>query len=163
MTVNEWLQTASRYRLGRWLVDQGACRISDDARSTKVEPRAMAVLGHLVANADRTVTREELLDEIWGTRHVVDEALTKCVSQLRQALVDDPRRPTFIETVPKIGYRLLVQPATWTPPLPAPPAATPLLEPQPSLAASKAPRRVAYLIATLVILGSVMVAASMLR
>ena len=113
MTVNDWLQATDRYRLGPWRIDQGACRISDDMRSTKIEPRAMAVLGHLAANAGRTVTREELLDEIWGTRHVVDEAVTKCISLLRQALADDRRKPVYIETIPKIGYRLLVQPAAW--------------------------------------------------
>jgi DNA-binding winged helix-turn-helix (wHTH) protein len=108
--VNETSNRPALYRLGQWNVDAGACQVSRGGETTKVEPRAMAVLHYLVANAGRTVSRDELLDEIWHTRNVVEEALTKCISHLRQALGDDVRHPTYIETVPKLGYRLLVEP-----------------------------------------------------
>jgi TolB-like protein/Flp pilus assembly protein TadD len=70
----------------------------------------MAVLCHLAERAGTTVSREELLDAIWKTRHVVEDVLTRCVSQLRQLLGDRARSPRYIHTVPKVGYRLLITP-----------------------------------------------------
>jgi len=101
------------FRLGAWRVDPGLCEIADGERVARVEPRAMAVLCHLATRAGETVARDELLDAVWGNRFVVEEAVSRCISQLRQALGDDPREPRYIQTVPKIGYRLLpaVEPA----------------------------------------------------
>jgi TolB-like protein/DNA-binding winged helix-turn-helix (wHTH) protein len=122
------------FRLGPWRIDPGACEISSAAGTAHVEPRTMAVLCHLAGRAQQTVSREELLDALWKTRYVVDDALTRCISQLRQQLGDDPRNPRFIQTVPKLGYRLLVAPEPIEPerpfeagvaaavPPPAPPA-----------------------------------------
>lgn len=110
MDPQDETSSAGVFRLGRWRVDPGACALSDGTRTEHVEPRAMAVLSYLAAHAGRTVSRDELLDEVWKTRHVVEEVLTRCISQLRQILEDDPHRPTFIQTIPKVGYRLLVPP-----------------------------------------------------
>lgn len=98
------------FRLGAWRIDPGLCKIVDGDRVGRVEPRAMAVLCHLATRAGETVTRDELLDAVWGNRFVVEEAVSRCISQLRQALGDDPREPRYIQTVPKVGYRLLVEP-----------------------------------------------------
>jgi TolB-like protein/DNA-binding winged helix-turn-helix (wHTH) protein/Tfp pilus assembly protein PilF len=122
------------FRLGPWRIDPGSCEISSDSGTAHLEPRAMAVLCYLAARAQQTVSRDELLDALWKTRYVVDDALTRSISQLRQHLDDDPRNPRFIQTVPKVGYRLLVAPqpldagavpeAPSAPPPPPPAAAT---------------------------------------
>jgi TolB-like protein/DNA-binding winged helix-turn-helix (wHTH) protein len=98
------------FRLGPWRVDPDLCQVSDGERKRHVEPRTMAVLVYLASRHGVTVSREQLLDAIWKTRFVVEEALTRCVSQLRQLLDDDARSPRFVQTVPKLGYRLLVRP-----------------------------------------------------
>lgn len=98
------------FRLGPWLVDPGLCEISNGEQVLHVEPRTMAVLCHLAAHAGTTVSRDELLDTIWKTRHVVEDALTRCISQLRQLLGDQARESRYIQTIPKVGYRLLVVP-----------------------------------------------------
>lgn len=67
----------------------------------------MAVLLQLAAQPGRVITRTELLDAVWGATIVQEDALTQAVSQLRRLLDDDPRRPAFIETIPKQGYRLI--------------------------------------------------------
>ena len=74
----------------------------------------MAVLCQLAARAGTTVSRDELLDEVWKTRHVVEDVLTRCISQLRQVLGDDAKGARYIQTVPKVGYRLLVTPEPLT-------------------------------------------------
>jgi len=44
---------------------------------------------------------------VWPDTFVTDDVLTRCISELRRALEDDPKEPSFIETIPKRGYRLL--------------------------------------------------------
>jgi hypothetical protein len=53
------------------------------------------------------VPKQVLLDEVWKDANVTETSLTEAVSLLRQALVDDPQRPTFIQTVPRRGYRFV--------------------------------------------------------
>src|SRR5688572_3291261 len=67
----------------------------------------MEVLMLLAEHADRVVSREELLHAVWPGVVVGDEALTQSVIKLRRALGDDSRSPSYIETIPKRGYRLI--------------------------------------------------------
>lgn len=68
----------------------------------------MDVLVCLAEQAGQPATREKLLETVWSGQVAADELLTGAVSDLRQALGDDPGDPTFIATIPKRGYRLVV-------------------------------------------------------
>jgi TolB-like protein len=70
----------------------------------------MAVLACLALHPGEVVTRDEFIARVWGGRVVSDEALSRCISQVRQALHDDPREPRFIRTIPRVGYTLLQAP-----------------------------------------------------
>jgi tetratricopeptide (TPR) repeat protein len=70
----------------------------------------MEVLVCLAGAAPETLTRQELLDKVWGERFVSDEVLTHAITELRHALGDAPNNPAYIETIPKRGYRLLKRP-----------------------------------------------------
>ena len=70
----------------------------------------MAVLACLARNPCEVVTRDEFIAQVWGGRVVSDEALSRCISQLRQVLHDDPREPRFIRTISRVGYTLLQPP-----------------------------------------------------
>jgi Tol biopolymer transport system component/DNA-binding winged helix-turn-helix (wHTH) protein len=63
-----------------------------------------------LAERDGVVSRQQLFDACWPDTLVVDECLTRAISELRKAFGDDPRRPRVIETIPKKGYRLLAAP-----------------------------------------------------
>lgn len=80
-------------------------------REIHLEPKIMAVLQELMARPDEVVTRTHLMETVWAGRVVGEEALTRCISELRSALGDSASRPEFIQTVPKKGYRLLKTPA----------------------------------------------------
>jgi TolB-like protein len=77
-------------------------------KELKLTPRAAAVLRLLVQRAQQIVTKQELLDHVWEGSAVGDEALTTCIQELRRALDDDARRPRYIETRHRRGYRLIV-------------------------------------------------------
>ncbi|MEO0557601.1 MAG: transcriptional regulator [Bacteroidota bacterium] len=99
------------FHLGPWLIDPIANEIVRDDKVTRIEPKSTAVLTYLAARAGEVVTRDELLKAVWPDVVVTDASLTRCVSQIRQALEDHPRQPVLIETVPTVGYRLLQSPA----------------------------------------------------
>lgn len=94
-----------RFQLGEFWVDAGNNTISCADTQRHIEPKAMEVLTVLVRHAGETVERAELLQQVWGNRVVVEEALTRIISQLRIALHDNKSK-SLIQTIPKKGYRL---------------------------------------------------------
>ncbi len=74
----------------------------------KLTPKAAALLAALIDRAPGLVTKEELFARVWDGRIVGDEALTSCIQELRRALGDDARRPRYIETRHRRGYRLIL-------------------------------------------------------
>ncbi|MEO1657545.1 MAG: winged helix-turn-helix domain-containing protein [Pseudomonadota bacterium] len=101
----------SSFRLGSWTVDLSAGRLENTAGSAqRLEPKVADLL-RILAEADgQVVSRETLFDRLWPGVTVGEDTLTRCVFKLRRALGDDPKAPSFVETVPKRGYRLMVSP-----------------------------------------------------
>jgi DNA-binding winged helix-turn-helix (wHTH) protein/Flp pilus assembly protein TadD len=95
------------FRLGSLVVRPSLNSIALDGTTTRLEPKVMAVLVCLAEHAGSVVTKEQLIGAVWPDTFVGDDVLTRCVSELRRALDDDPRAPRMIETIPKRGYRVL--------------------------------------------------------
>ena len=122
-----------RYRFEDIEIDAGAHQIRRGGAELAVEPKAFAVLLVLLANAGRTVSRDDLLDQVWGHRHVTPGVLNRVVAQLRKALGDDAEHPRFIQTLHSLGYRFIapLHDEACTPEpsaVPAPPAEPPKRE-----------------------------------
>jgi DNA-binding winged helix-turn-helix (wHTH) protein/TolB-like protein/cytochrome c-type biogenesis protein CcmH/NrfG len=98
-------------RIGDWLADREANQLRRGAEAVRIEPKAMELLAALAARAGEVVSRETLLAEVWPGVVVGDEALTQAIIKLRRALGDDPKKPAYIETISKRGYRLIAAPA----------------------------------------------------
>lgn len=71
----------------------------------------MALLLVFAARPGKVFSREELMAEVWSGLVVSDETLSRCISDVRQALDDDRRSPRYIETLARRGYRLIEQPS----------------------------------------------------
>jgi DNA-binding winged helix-turn-helix (wHTH) protein/TolB-like protein/Tfp pilus assembly protein PilF len=99
------------FRLGDYYIDVGDHRVFHDEQSRHLEPKAMQVLYQLALCAGETVSRQELMDKIWRGRVVIEDALTRVISQLRLTFNDSKTRQ-IIHTVPKKGYRLSAD-VTW--------------------------------------------------
>jgi DNA-binding winged helix-turn-helix (wHTH) protein/TolB-like protein len=97
------------YRFGVFEFDAEALELRRQGASVHLQSQPTRVLGCLIQNSDRTVTREELRTEIWGNETFVDfeRGLNFCISQIRSALGDDSSRPTYIQTLPKRGYQFI--------------------------------------------------------
>jgi urea transport system substrate-binding protein len=74
-----------------------------------LRPKTFEVLLYLARNAQRLVTKQELLENIWTDTTVSDELLRGYIRELRERLGDDAKTPRYIETVPARGYRFLLR------------------------------------------------------
>lgn len=111
----------SRILIDGWRIDASSCRISRDGVEKKLELRSMELLLYFAKHPDRTVTREEIEENVWQGRVVGYDALSGSVAKIRKAFGDSSKQPRIIETIPKVGYRLIarviveaIEPASFT-------------------------------------------------
>ena len=106
-------QLASRYiRFGPFQVDQHRQEVTKSGSRLKLQGKVYQVLLALIEKQGEVVTREELRMRLWpADTHVnYDANVNTTVNKLRQALGDSSDQPLYIETVPRRGYCLIVQP-----------------------------------------------------
>ena len=96
-----------RYLFEDCELDTGLFELRRAGESVRIEPQVFDVLVHLVHHRDRVVSKEELLDEVWGDRYVSESALTSRIKAARQALGDDGQLQRCIRTVHGRGYRFV--------------------------------------------------------
>jgi DNA-binding winged helix-turn-helix (wHTH) protein len=126
------------FKLGSLHVDPQANEIFDGQRTLTVRRKVMEALALLAANADRVVSKDEMLARLWRAQPASDESVTQIISELRRALGDTNRPQRLIKTVPKRGYRLVVPaaaPIAIEPVAIAPQAPPPSALPAPAIAA----------------------------
>ena len=92
-----------------WEVHVKRNLITRGEESVKLEPRTMAVLVCLTESPAKVITRQELEDAVWSGMVVGYDTLSNTVGKLRKAFGDDPKNPQIIETIPKVGYRLIAE------------------------------------------------------
>src|ERR1700738_1880507 len=94
-------------RIGDWRVDATAGQISREGDTIRVEARTMRLLLCLADRAGEVVSIDELLEQVWAGVVVTPDSVYQAVALLRRMLGDDARRPAYIVTVPRLGYRLV--------------------------------------------------------
>ncbi len=108
------------FRLNDWHVSPKLNRVTHDGESVTIKHKSMAVLVFLADANGEVVTRDEIMDAIWPGMEVTDDVLTQSIVELRKALDDDAKHPKFIETIQRVGFRLVGTIAkTKSPPPPA--------------------------------------------
>jgi Tol biopolymer transport system component/DNA-binding winged helix-turn-helix (wHTH) protein len=93
--------------VGEHVVDVDTLRLVTSPGAPRLTPKAAAVLLQLVRAAGRTLSRDELLNEVWKGTCPTPDVLTQAVKDLRRVLGDDLHAPRFVETLPRLGYRLV--------------------------------------------------------
>jgi DNA-binding winged helix-turn-helix (wHTH) protein len=97
------------YRFGPFTLDVGERRLSAGSTVIRLSPKTFGVLATLVEQPDRLVTKHELLARVWPETFVDEGILTVHVAALRKALGDETQPRSFIETVPRSGYRFIAR------------------------------------------------------
>lgn len=95
------------FYIGDSLVQPTLNVIQSRGKSTRVKPRSMAVLVHLAQAQGEVVEKYVLMDAVWGQTSVTEDVLTQSIVELRKAFGDHANQPRVIETIRKVGFRLL--------------------------------------------------------
>jgi eukaryotic-like serine/threonine-protein kinase len=93
------------YRFGQFVLDPGRRTLSRADSLVSLTPKAFDVLFFLLQNPNRLVTKEELLQAVWGDTFVEEGNLTQYISHLRKALGDNPEDSRLIVTIARKGYQ----------------------------------------------------------
>lgn len=112
-------------RFGEFELDEANARLLNSGKAVALAPTPFNLLCALARQAGQLMSKDALLDAVWGHQFVSESVLKTAISDLRIALGDNPKEPRFIETVPRRGYRFIAGPAEA--PVAAPPE--PLPEP----------------------------------
>ena len=110
-------------RIGTWSLDENTGSLERNGESVRLGPRGAAVLLHLARHPNEIASNAELLAVISADGQASANALHKCMTELRQALSDDRDTPSYIETIPRRGYRMIA---------PVVPEATEVQPPEPA-------------------------------
>lgn len=97
----------SKVKVGEYIFDFAANELHRGKTTKRLPQRLSILLNILVENAGEPVTRDVLIDTIWQQKIVNEDALSRCVTELRSLLNDNKQQPLYIETLPKVGYRLV--------------------------------------------------------
>ncbi len=100
------------FLLGEWKVCPKLNRVVYRGHARHLSPKVMEVLVCLAKRQGDVVSKDELFGTIWPGTFVTDDALVRCVVELRRVFHENAREPRIIETISKRGYRILA-PVTW--------------------------------------------------
>ncbi|MEJ2321257.1 MAG: transcriptional regulator [Gammaproteobacteria bacterium] len=96
-----------QFVIGEWQFFADLHRLERGEAIIKLEPRVAELLLFLAIRPGESISRSDLMHALWPNMVVGDEALSNAVNKLRKALGDDHHNPRYIETIPKMGYRLI--------------------------------------------------------
>jgi len=105
--------TTTMLRIGAWCVNPASGQISRDGETARVEVRTMRLLLCLAEHSRELVSIDDLLTQVWPDVTVAPDSVYQAVASLRRVLGDDPKQPTYIETVPRLGYRMIATVSPW--------------------------------------------------
>ncbi len=97
----------SDFLVNDWHVSPKLNRVSHNGESVTIKHKSMAVFVFLADADGELVTRDEIMDAVWPGMEVTDDVLTQSIVELRKVFDDDPKQPRFIETIPRVGFRLV--------------------------------------------------------
>jgi len=95
-------------------VNPATGEISRQDETVRLEARSMLLLLCLAEHAGEIVSIDDLLSRVWSGVVVSPDSVYQAVTSLRRQLGDDPKQPTYIATVPRLGYRMIAPVSPWT-------------------------------------------------
>ena len=96
-------------RIGDWSVNPTAGQISRNGETVRLEARTMRLLVYLAERSGEVVSIDEMLKEVWAGVIVTSDSVYQAIASLRRELGDDPKQPTYIATVPRLGYKMVAK------------------------------------------------------
>ena len=88
-------------------LDQANATLWRDDKVVPLRPKSFAALCYLIERNEQLVTKDELMEAVWQNRCVGQAVLKVCINELRQVLGDNAQAPTYLNTIPRRGYRFI--------------------------------------------------------
>ncbi|MEM9573331.1 MAG: tetratricopeptide repeat protein [Pseudomonadota bacterium] len=109
-----------RYAFGPFELDTATLELTKDGDVVSVEPQVFELLVYLVENRDRVLSKDDMIEAVWGGRIVSDSAISSRIKLVRRAVDDDGTRQSVIKTVHGKGFRFIadIEAAETAPPPP---------------------------------------------
>jgi DNA-binding winged helix-turn-helix (wHTH) protein/TolB-like protein/Tfp pilus assembly protein PilF len=95
------------YRFADFTLDTGEHRLLRGAEEIYLPPKTFETLLYLVDRHGHLVKKNELLDTLWADAFVTENALTRCIKEVREALEDDAHHPRYVKTIQRVGYKFI--------------------------------------------------------
>lgn len=95
------------FQIDEWLVQPSRNRIQGPGRASTIKLKSMEVLVVLAEAGGAVVRKQVLMEAVWGNAEVTEDVLTQCIVELRKAFGDSASEPTVIETIRRVGFRLI--------------------------------------------------------
>lgn len=96
-----------RWKIEAFVFCEKQQTLSFKQETLQLEPMVVELLAYFCRHTDQIINREQLIEQVWRGRLITDNAVTKVINKLRKNLHDDPRKPRFIATFPKKGYKFI--------------------------------------------------------
>ncbi|MFO1388261.1 winged helix-turn-helix domain-containing protein [Cellvibrio sp.] len=104
-----------KFYIGDVIVDSTANLLVVAGKEKRAEPKLITLLVYLAQHSNRVITRQQITEAVWPNVIVGDESVTQAIFALRNLLGDNAKQPKFIETIPKKGYRFLLEAKPFSP------------------------------------------------
>lgn len=95
------------YQFAGFILDVNERRLERDGQEIYLQPKTFDTLQYLVERHGSLVKKNEMMDTLWADSFVTDNALTRCIKEVREALADDAYEPRFIKTIPRVGFKFI--------------------------------------------------------
>ena len=96
-----------RWRIAEFTFCDQQQTLTSEQNSQQLEPMMVELLSYFCQNHDKIISKDQLVEDVWLGRVVSDNAVSKLITKLRKALNDDARKPQYIATFPKKGYKFI--------------------------------------------------------
>ena len=97
-------------RFDDFVLDIGAAELRRKGEAVSVEPQVFDLIRLLVENAGRVVSRDDIIEHVWGGRVISDTAISTRINAARRALGDDGKTQRYVKTIQRRGFRFEAQP-----------------------------------------------------
>jgi len=96
-----------RWQIAHFIFCDQQQTLTSENNSQQLEPMMVELLSYFCQNPDQIISKDQLIEQVWLGRIVSDNAVSKLITKLRKAFNDDARKPQFIATFPKKGYKFI--------------------------------------------------------
>lgn len=96
-----------RWRVEEFIFCDQQQSLTSDQKTLQLEPMVVELLAYFCQHTDQIISRDQLIEQVWLGRFVTDNAVSKVITKLRKILADDVKKPRFIATFPKKGYKFI--------------------------------------------------------